>query len=131
MDISLHTKAAMIIDHYGARLQLIKLCEELGELQTEAARLALEMNGISAKGSEANFFEEVADVILLLTQLTEFYDVEKQVRGIVNAKAERTLVRIERERRFLKKIHKDEETGEATIEFIDLKERGNNDSRTD
>lgn len=131
MDISLHTKAAMIIDHYGARLQLIKLCEELGELQAEAARLALEMQGVSAKGDEANFFEEVADVILLITQLTEFYDVEKQVRGIMDAKADRTLARIEKERGCMKKTYKDADTGDVTIEFIDLKERGNNDSRTD
>lgn len=56
-------QAAKVIQHYGAQRQLIKLCEECGELIQQAAKC-------HDKGApyNADFVEELADVRVLMLQ---------------------------------------------------------------
>lgn len=57
MKLTPHEAAAQIITHYGARHQLIKLCEECGELIQQAAKCYDRDQPFSA-----DFIEELADV---------------------------------------------------------------------
>ena len=63
MKIEPHAKAAAIIQYYGARHQLIKLCEECGELIQQAAKCYDRDQPFSA-----DFIEELADVQVLIMQ---------------------------------------------------------------
>lgn len=58
-----NTKAAAIMQHYGAQHQLVKLCEECGELIQQAAKCYDRDQPFSA-----DFIEELADVEVLIMQ---------------------------------------------------------------
>lgn len=58
-----YIKASKIMEHYGARHQLIKLCEECGELIQQAAKCYDRDQPFSA-----DFIEELADVQVLIMQ---------------------------------------------------------------
>lgn len=63
MKLTPHEAAAKIIAHYGAQHQLIKLCEECGELIQQAAKCYDRDQPFSA-----DFIEELADVEVLIMQ---------------------------------------------------------------
>lgn len=91
--------AFQIIDHYGVKKQLIKLSEELGELQTEVARMILKMEGVETRGSRTKLCEELADVLLLAEEFLSYSsDDADVVWHTMNFKALRTLERIQEER---------------------------------
>lgn len=58
-----HDLAFAIIEHYGTQHQLIKLCEECGELIQQAAKCYGHDQPFSA-----DFIEELADVQVLIMQ---------------------------------------------------------------
>ena len=61
--IAPHEAAAKIIAHYGAQHQLVKLCEECGELIQQAAKCY--DKGIPYSD---DMIEEIADVIVMIRQ---------------------------------------------------------------
>lgn len=87
-----HAKAAAIIEYYGARHQLMKLCEECGELIQQAAKCAdKEMD------YNEDMIEEMADVTIMIMQ---FMSILPQVdyalfRQIIREKLDRQIERIE------------------------------------
>ena len=89
-----HAKAAAIIQYYGAKHQLVKLCEECGELIQQAAKCA-------DKETDYNedMIEEMADVTIMIMQ---FMSILPQVdyalfRQIIREKLDRQIERIKNE----------------------------------
>lgn len=91
-----HEAAAKIIAHYGAQNQLVKLCEECGELIQQAAKCYSKDIPYSE-----DMIEEMADVIVMIMQFEGIMsrpDTEL-LQKIVTEKLERQLNRIESEGR--------------------------------
>ena len=85
-------KLARILMHYGPDKQRLQTIEELSELQAEIAR---DLNG---KGDPYALRCEVADVLVMLTQLMAIYDVDpEELDEIIAYKLDRQLQRIEEE----------------------------------
>ena len=89
-----NAKAAAIIQYYGAQHQLVKLCEECGELIQQAAKCA-------DKETDYNedMIEEMADVTIMIMQ---FMSILPRVdyalfRQIIREKLDRQIERIESE----------------------------------
>jgi NTP pyrophosphatase (non-canonical NTP hydrolase) len=85
-------KAKRIIEHYGAQHQLVKLCEECGELTQQAAKCY-------DAGMEYSYrlVEEMADVKVMLMQFESIMtpDYKKALEEIVVKKLDRQIGRIE------------------------------------
>ena len=83
-----------IADHYGKEHQLLKLAEESAELAAAAIRLA-SSNGESHKDE---FESELADVLIMITQMIHLMDNEESVGDKVDFKVARQLERMEVEK---------------------------------
>lgn len=86
-----HQKAARIIAHYSAAHQLIKLCEECGELIQQAAKCYDKGEAYSDE-----FAEELADVTVLTMQFKGFFSAyqRQRYRDYIREKLDRQLDRI-------------------------------------
>jgi NTP pyrophosphatase (non-canonical NTP hydrolase) len=87
-----HEAAAQIIAHYGAQNQLVKLCEECGELIQQAAKCY--SKGIPYSD---DMIEEIADVIVMILQFESIMSRpdSELLQKIVTEKLERQIRRIE------------------------------------
>lgn len=87
-------KAAAIMQRYGAKRQLVKLCEECGELIQQAAKCIDSGNGYSE-----DMIEEMADVSIMIMQfeslLNEYW--REAYQTFVREKLNRQIKRIEEE----------------------------------
>jgi len=94
MKFTPHEAAAKIITHYGAQHQLVKLCEECGELIQQAAKCY----GKDIPYSE-DMIEEIADVLVMIKQFeTVMSQPDRDLLDkIITEKLERQLDRIEEE----------------------------------
>lgn len=88
-----HEKCRRIFEHYGFTNQLIKLCEECGELIQAACRVLVD--GFVSD----NFIEELADVKVMIMQMEYALSGEDTdaLNKAVNRKLDRQLKRIEDE----------------------------------
>lgn len=77
-----------IADYYKVKHQEQKLVEELGELLVEISK-----NMMTNKVTE-NTASEIADVIILLTQIVYLYDIEQEVYDKFSYKIDREIKRI-------------------------------------
>ena len=92
-----------ICQHYGIRMRIKKLSEEVFELQE--AVIDADQEGTLAQTTiqhiakkQGHIAEELADVMVLWEQIRLHYDVPIQVvRGIMKEKIERQLKRIKEE----------------------------------
>lgn len=83
-----------IIAHFGGYgHQKEKAIEELGELSRALAR------DLQGEGDRANIAEEMADVYIMLAQLELIYGNHRDVVRVTQEKIDRTMARIEAERR--------------------------------
>ncbi len=87
-----HEAAAKIIAHYGAQHQLVKLCEECGELIQQAAK-CYSKDIIYSE----DMIEEIADVIVMILQFESIMSRpdSELLQKIVTEKLERQIKRIE------------------------------------
>lgn len=94
-DIYLTRTAGEIISHYGPGAQLIKLQEECCELVAAIVRCSLK----PGDEHEAQFYEELADVTLMIEQIIGSMDAKqgRRLAEIVMAKANRQLRRMAEE----------------------------------
>jgi NTP pyrophosphatase (non-canonical NTP hydrolase) len=94
MKFTPHEAAAKIIAHYGTQNQLVKLCEECGELIQQAAKCY----GKDIPYSE-DMIEEMADVIVMILQFEGIMSRpdSELLQKIVTEKLERQLERIANE----------------------------------
>lgn len=75
------------IQKFGQKSQLIKTIEEMGELQIEIAKI------LNADARELTIIDEIADVAIMLQQLTLIYG-EDLVSQRINYKIDRLKKRI-------------------------------------
>lgn len=94
MKFTTHEAAAKIINHYGAAHQLVKLCEECGELIQQTAKCY----GKDIPYSE-DMIEEMADVIVMILQFEGIMSRpdSELLQKIVTEKLGRQLERIANE----------------------------------
>ena len=89
-----YIKASKIMEHYGARHQLMKLCEECGELIQQACKCMDAEQPFSA-----DFVQELADVRVMIMQfemlLSPYW--RREFNGAVEFKLYRQLERIKNE----------------------------------
>lgn len=82
-------KIHKIADHYGLHHQLMKTVEQLNELSLECAK-SWEKNGITI-----NLISEVADVLVMITQIMYLGKIEwKEVEDVMKYKVDRQIQRI-------------------------------------
>lgn len=90
------TKLLEIINFYGIDNQQRKLEEEVFELQQAIIKFDTEEK---QKELKENIVEEMADVCVLLMQITDFYKLDVvKMRHIMEEKIDRQLERIKSER---------------------------------
>lgn len=89
------TKAAAIMQHYGAQHQLVKLCEECGELIQQAVKCI--DKGIPYG---EDFIEELADVSVMIEQFKSILTpaFAELYEKIITEKLDRQMQRIDDER---------------------------------
>lgn len=89
-----HEAAAQIITHYGAQNQLVKLCEECGELIQQGAKCY--DKGIPYSD---DMIEEIADVLVMIKQFETIMSQPDRdlLDKIITEKLERQLERIANE----------------------------------
>lgn len=91
----------MIVSHYdsvlknaleafGSKHQLLKVIEEMSELQVELSK------HLAGEGDRSALIDELADTIITLRQLELYLDAERELTQHVNFKVSRLLERIEK-----------------------------------
>lgn len=90
-DYKLRLGERAILNHYGITEQVSYLKEECREL-IEAAD-----GYINGTDSKAHFLEEIADVLVMIEQMTMHFNAQDKVDEIKRFKVKRQLGRIERE----------------------------------
>ena len=83
-----------IADHYGKEHQLLKLAEESAELAAAAVRLA----NSNEESDKDEFESELADVLIMITQIIHLMGNEETVGDKVDFKVARQLERMEIEK---------------------------------
>lgn len=86
-----------IADYCGEDRQLIKLCEECGELTTAAAKFLAAPNDVIKNAISDNLVSELADVFVLCEQIKYLLGLEDRVQKVVDYKLGRQIRRIEQE----------------------------------
>ena len=88
------SKLLQIIEHFGINAQQRKLQEEVFELQE--AIIKKSTLGIYAETNTNDIAEEIADCLVLLNQIKEYYKIDDDyLKKIMSQKIDRTLERIE------------------------------------
>lgn len=79
------------IDTYGPRLQTVVAIEELSELQKELTKF------LRGRGNKKHLTEEMADVLIMVTQLQLIYHVgDEDIREVMDYKLKRLEERIKK-----------------------------------
>lgn len=90
------------MDRYGIEKQSLVAMEELAELQKAISKLVRnpeeKTKPLEFKGLKNNLTEEMADVLICMDQLIEFYHIQRlEIQELIQAKQERQAKRLEEE----------------------------------
>ena len=90
------------MNRYGIERQSLVAMEELSELQKAISKLVRnpeeKTKPLEFKGLRNNLIEEMADVIICMDQLIEYYQIERhEIQELIQAKQERQAKRLEEE----------------------------------
>lgn len=90
------------MDRYGIEKQSLVAMEELSELQKAISKLVRnpeeKTKPLEFKGLKNNLIEEMADVLICMDQLIEFYHIQRlEIQELIQAKQERQAKRLEEE----------------------------------
>ena len=90
------------LDRYGIERQSLVAMEELSELQKAISKLVRtpeeKTKPLEFKGLKNNLIEEMADVLICMDQLIEFYHIQRHdIQELIQAKQERQTKRLEEE----------------------------------
>lgn len=90
------------MDRYGIEKQSLIAMEELAELQKAISKLVRNpeerTKPLEFKGLRQNLIEEMADVLICMDQLTEYYQIQGiEIQDTIQAKQERQAKRLEEE----------------------------------
>lgn len=87
------------MDRYGIERQSLVAMEELSELQKAISKLVRnpeeKTKPLEFKGLRNNLIEEMADVLICMDQLIEYYQIERpEIQELIQAKQERQAKRL-------------------------------------
>lgn len=90
------------LERYGIEKQSLVAMEELAELQKAISKLVRnpeeKTKPLEFKGLRHNLIEEMADVLICMDQLIEYYQIERhEIQELIQAKQERQAKRLEEE----------------------------------
>lgn len=90
------------MDRYGIKMQSLVAMEELAELQKAISKLVRnseeKTKSLEFKGLRHNLIEEMADVIICMDQLKEYYNINHaEIQRIIASKQARQAKRLEEE----------------------------------
>ena len=90
------------MDRYGIQNQSLVAMEEPSELQKAVSKLVRypeeRTKPFDFKGLRNNLIEEMADVLICMDQLIEYYQIERhEIQEFIQAKQERQAKRLEEE----------------------------------
>lgn len=90
------------LERYGIEKQSLVAMEELAELQKAISKLVRnpeeKTKPLEFKGLRHNLIEEMADVLICMDQLIEFYKINQyEIQDIIQAKQKRQAKRLEEE----------------------------------
>lgn len=90
------------MDRYGIERQSLVAMEELSELQKAISKLVRnpeeKTKPLEFKGLRNNLIEEMADVLICMDQLIEYYQIQGiEIQDAIQAKQERQAKRLEGE----------------------------------
>lgn len=90
------------MDRYGIEKQSLVAMEELAELQKAISKLVRnpkeKTKPLEFKGLRQNLIEEMADVLICMDQLIEYYNINHaEIQDTIQAKQERQAKRLEEE----------------------------------
>lgn len=90
------------MDRYGIEMQSLVAMEELSELQKAISKLVRnpkeKAKPLEFKGLKNNLIEEMADVLICMDQLINFYKIDRsEIQELIQAKQERQAKRLEEE----------------------------------
>lgn len=90
------------MDRYGIKMQSLVAMEELAELQKAISKLVRNSEertkSLEFKGLRHNLIEEMADVIICMDQLKEYYNINHaEIQSIIASKQARQAKRLEEE----------------------------------
>lgn len=90
------------LERYGIKMQSLVAMEELAELQKAISKLVRnpeeKTKPLEFKGLRHNLIEEMADVLICMDQLIEFYKISQyEIQDIIQAKQKRQAKRLEEE----------------------------------
>lgn len=90
------------MDRYGIKMQSLVAMEELAELQKAISKLVRnseeKTKSLEFKGLRHNLIEEMADVIICMDQLKEYYNINHaEIQGVIASKQARQAKRLEEE----------------------------------
>lgn len=92
-------KLLQIINHYGVMPQLKYFQSEVFELNEAIIRYENEPLNLVGAGTKEYIAEEIADVMVMITQFMEYYDISAtDIQPIFDMKVDRQIERIENER---------------------------------
>ena len=88
------------MDRYGIERQSLVAMEELSEMQKAISKLVRNpeesTKPLEFKGLRHNLIEEMADVLICMDQLIEFYHIQRpDIQELIQAKQERQAKRLE------------------------------------
>ena len=97
-------KELQIIEHYGINNQLRKLQEEVFELSEAITKNEVcnyyDVKDRDVEESKEHIVEELSDVLVLLTQFREYYNIDDdEIRDTMSFKINRQIKRIEAEKK--------------------------------
>lgn len=76
----------VLADYYGVAAQLVKLCEECGELTTAAAKQIAAPNKIMQDALLDNLISELADVYVVSEQIKYLLGIDERVQRVADYK---------------------------------------------
>ena len=90
------------MDRYGIKMQSLVAMEELAEMQKAISKLVRnseeKTKSLEFKGLRHNLIEEMADVIICMDQLKEYYNINHaEIQSIIASKQKRQAKRLEEE----------------------------------
>lgn len=90
------------MDRYGIKMQSLVAMEELAELQKVISKLVRNLEErtkpLEFKGLRNNLIEEMADVLICMDQLIEYYQIQGiEIQDTIQAKQKRQAKRLEEE----------------------------------
>lgn len=97
----------VLADYYGVAAQMVKLCEECGELTTAAAKQIAAPNKIMQDALLDNLISELADVYVVSEQIKYLLGIDERVQRVADYKINRQIRRMDQDVQYMKRLREE------------------------